>query len=121
MKYRKFKITGFWTALFVASVLALTSCGGQERGDSASAAMFNYPHSLAVDKNGNLYVVDNTPVIRKITSNGMVSTVVGQAGQIGIALGVLPGSVSFILGIAVDSNGVLYATSAGAILKIKLP
>lgn len=44
----------------------------------ASSALFYVPSSVAVDLNGNVYVVDDEKmIIRKITPDGIVSTIVG--------------------------------------------
>ena len=51
-------------------------------------ARFNYPVSLAVDDSGNIYVADlYNATIRKVTSNGIVSTLAGRAGLQGSADG----------------------------------
>ncbi len=44
-----------------------------------SAAQFNFPRGIAVDSRGNVYVADsNNHQIRKITSNGLVTTLAGS-------------------------------------------
>lgn len=44
-------------------------------------AQFNLPRGMAVDGDGNLYIADRfNYIIRKITPDGYVSTVAGQAG-----------------------------------------
>lgn len=92
------------------------------------AASFDSLAGVAVDKAGNVYVTDtswsnsgDSGVIRKITPSGEVTTVAGQRGSMGIALGSLPGSLSDIRGIAVDAQGVLYVATRAAVLKIQLP
>jgi hypothetical protein len=77
--------------------------------------------SLAVDKNGNVYVSDPAnSVIRKITPAGQVSTLVGQVGRKGFAAGDLPGVINRPGGIAIRDS-VLYASIANAVIQIKLP
>jgi sugar lactone lactonase YvrE len=86
-----------------------------------AAARFGAPRGLALDAAGNIYVADwLSHTIRKVTPAGMVSTVAGVAGVNGIALGALPGSLSYPDGLAIDANGVLYVSSGEAILKIQL-
>jgi len=56
-----------------------TLAGNDTRGfrDGASA-QFNQPHGVAVDSDGNVYVADaGNDRIRKITANGVVSTLAG--------------------------------------------
>src|SRR6266540_4359809 len=54
-----------------------------------SAAQFYSPMGVAVDASGNVYVADtNNYTIRKITSDGVVSTLAGTAGVTGSADGV---------------------------------
>lgn len=49
-----------------------------------SYAMFNQPRQLILDEDDNLYIADTeNHVIRKITPQGQVSTVIGQAGVAG--------------------------------------
>ena len=74
-----------------------------------SATRFNYPHGVAVDSGGNVYVADkNNNRIRKITSTGAVSTLAGSATS-----GSLDGTGSAAqfnqpFGVAVDSSGNVY-------------
>ncbi|MEO1435361.1 MAG: gliding motility-associated C-terminal domain-containing protein [Bacteroidota bacterium] len=50
----------------------------------ASQALFNNPHGLAIDQQGNVYTADRySHTIRKITPNGIVSTIAGVKDQIG--------------------------------------
>lgn len=52
-----------------------------------SVAKLNYPWKVDVDKNGNIFVVDNrNHAIRKIDTNGLVSTIAGT-GAAGFADG----------------------------------
>ncbi|MEO6924108.1 MAG: hypothetical protein ABI142_09800, partial [Bryocella sp.] len=77
---------------------------------TGSAARFFRPYGLAVDAVGSVYVADTyNSTIRKITSDGVVTTLAGTAGSIGSTDGTgsaarfdLPG------GVALDSNGNVY-------------
>lgn len=80
-----------------------------------AAARFHYPGSLAVDGNGNLYVVDNGNfTIRKITPAGEVTTLAGMAGKVGSVDGTGAAARFDHLGnITVDSSGNLYVVDNG--------
>lgn len=73
-----------------------------------AAARFSYLKGIAVDAAGNAYVVDNS-AIRKITPEGMVTTVAGASGVLGDADG--PGTNARFMrpwGIVADASGNLY-------------
>src|SRR5438093_873600 len=77
---------------------------------TGSAARFNNPYSVAVDSAGNVYVADfGNYTVRKITPDGVVTTLAGTAGQYGSADGT--GSAARFFqpsGVAVDSGGNIY-------------
>ena len=76
----------------------------------AATARFSSPVDVAVDRSGNLYVADTeNHTIRKITPDGMVTTLAGTAGLSGWYDGV--GSAARFYwpqGIAVDTYGNVY-------------
>jgi sugar lactone lactonase YvrE len=85
--------------------------GGAEgfRDGAGAQAAFNTPSGLALDRQGNLYVADTANhAIRKITTNGTVSTLAGS-GIAGSADG--KGALAQFngpVGVAVDAEGVVY-------------
>ncbi len=52
-----------------------------------SGARFSYINALTVDSSGNLFVTENTHVIRKVTPGGVVTTFAGVAGSAGYVNG----------------------------------
>jgi secreted PhoX family phosphatase len=77
-------------------------------------AQFNGPVGLALDARGNLFVSDaNNDTIRQITTNGIVTTFAGLAGQDGSANGTV-NSARFRspAGLAFDQQGNLYVADS---------
>lgn len=96
----------------VVSTFAGNGTPGFVDGTGADAR-FSRPSSLAVDRNGTVYVADTgNNAIRKITSTGVVTTLAG-----GSSAGATDGSVggatfNFPLGVAVDGVGNVYVADA---------
>ncbi|MEO6977685.1 MAG: FG-GAP-like repeat-containing protein, partial [Mucilaginibacter sp.] len=104
--------TGY-VSTFVGSGLAKTQDG------QYTTASFNVPVGLVIDKQGNLYVTEQTGrVIRKVTPNGVVTTFAGN-GSYGYADGTGTAAVfGFLNGISIDASGNLLVTDQGYIRKI---
>lgn len=78
---------------------------GDSRGD---AARFASPQGLAVDDGGFVYVADSgNHVVRRVTPQGQVSTVLGQPGRAGIVLGDAPGGLDTPTAVALSPNGLI--------------
>jgi sugar lactone lactonase YvrE len=95
-------------------VLAGSGTPGTKNG-IGTAAQFNHPTGIALDKFGNLYVADEyNCVIRKIDPNGVVSVVAGDITQLGGFRDGPAASAKFFYpsGIAVDDNINIYVTDA---------
>jgi sugar lactone lactonase YvrE len=98
----------------------VTTLAGQP-GSSGSAdgtgtnAQFNGPFGVAVDSVGNLYVADDdNNTIRKVTPDGVVTTLAGLAGSSGSADGTgTNAQFNFPDGVAVDSAGNVYVADWG--------
>lgn len=98
------------------AVMALVAGKAGQTGSSdgrADLARFNEPRSIAVDGRGILYVVDglSSGTIRKISTDGLVTTLAGRAGDLGSADGEgAAASFLFPSAIAVDAAGNAYVT-----------
>ncbi|MEY2661380.1 MAG: hypothetical protein RLZZ123_2552 [Pseudomonadota bacterium] len=77
---------------------------------SGATATFSYAYGVAVDTSGHVYVADYfNHMIRKITSEGVVSTLAGSGGIAGSANGAgTVASFRFPTSVAVDTSGYVY-------------
>jgi hypothetical protein len=98
----------------VTTLAGLAGTSGSADG-TGSAARFNWPYGVAVDSAADLFVADcYNHTIRKVTPDGVVTTLAGLAGSPGSADGT--GSAArFTLpqGVAVDSAGNVYVADSG--------
>ena len=92
----------------ITTVAGILGSSGLFDGGKTSAK-FNQPYQLAADSSGNIYVADRgNHAIRKITSIGSVSTIVGN-GTAGSTDGLLANArLSSPSGVAWGSNGAIY-------------
>ena len=77
-----------WKITSAGVVSTLAGSGDADFADgTGTAAQFNYPHGVAVDSSGNIYVADESNHrIREITPTGVVSTFAGS-GTVAFANG----------------------------------
>jgi uncharacterized protein (TIGR03437 family) len=100
----------------ISTVAGNGTAGYTGDGGLATGAQLNFPGAVAVDSNGNLYIADTgNNVIRKIGTNGKISTVAGNttsnySGDRGPATSA---ALSGPTDVAVDSSGGLYIADAG--------
>jgi len=87
---------------------------GSANGQGINAT-FSSPAGVAVDNSGNVYVADsNNDLIRKIATDGTVSTLAGKAGTSGSSNGFgVSASFNLPTGLAVDNSGNVYVADAG--------
>jgi uncharacterized protein (TIGR03437 family) len=85
-------------------------------GGQAKSAQFNKPVGIAVDAAGNIYLTDtNNSRIRKITTDGVITTIAGSrfTGYSGDGGSATSAALSFPRSIAIASNGTIYVADTG--------
>jgi sugar lactone lactonase YvrE len=109
----------------VVTTLAGSADSSGSADGTGAAARFNGPQGVAVDGSGNVFVADTgNNAIRKISTSGVVTTIVGVAAprSAGNFPGPLPASIVSPLGVAIDpSTGKLYMTLHDAVMVAVLP
>ena len=95
-----------------------TIAGGGLGGDGepATSAQLSFTRALALDGGGNIYVAESySPRIRKISSNGIITTVAGNgtAGSSGDGGPATEAQLTFPNALALDSSGNLYIADEG--------
>ena len=96
----------------VTTLAGLAGAIGHVDG-TGSAARFAFPFGVAVDGAGTLYVSDGSDTIRRVTSDGMVTTIAGSPYQYGSADGI--GSAARFhgpRGMAIDGAGNVYVADS---------
>jgi sugar lactone lactonase YvrE len=106
-----------------SSVILAGTAGSKGSTDgTGGAALFDAPQALAIDNSGNLFVADTgNSTIRKITPDGVVSTLAGTAGTTGSADGT--GSAARFdtpVSLAIDGAGNIYVADQGTRLLRKV-
>jgi sugar lactone lactonase YvrE len=90
--------------------------GGTEgsKDSTGTAAQFKWPHGLSIDTDANVFVADRgNHVVRKITRDGVVSTLAGSSGQFGDGDGT--GSAArfrYPIATAADPSGNVYVADS---------
>jgi sugar lactone lactonase YvrE len=103
----------------VTTIAGTAGTAGSADGIGA-AARFNHPAGLAVDDSGSVYVADQgNHTVRKITRDGIVSTVVGTAGRATFAPGLLPGAIPSPSAVAIDGTNLYIALPGGGVAIVR--
>jgi uncharacterized protein (TIGR03437 family) len=95
----------------ITTVAGTGSAGFSGDSGPATGAQLYNPCGVAVDGSGNLYIVDGSNQrIRKVSSNGIITTVAGtgSAGFSGDGGPATGAKLSFPSGVAVDGSGNIY-------------
>jgi sugar lactone lactonase YvrE len=101
----------------VTTLAGMAGMQGSIDGTGA-AARFYAPSGVAVDSAGNVYVADTANhIIRKITPAGVVTTIVGRAGERGFVPGALPGRLNYPMSVTLFGT-TLYTTTNNAIVQV---
>ncbi|WP_125532024.1 NHL repeat-containing protein [Streptomyces sp. WAC 06725] len=105
-RVRKVDSKGIITTVAGNGIAGYVSDGGP-----ATATQLNGPHSVAVDRDGNVYIADyHNHRVRKVDSKGIITTVAGT-GQAGYVSDGGPAAATKLYhptGVAVDAAGNLY-------------
>jgi uncharacterized protein (TIGR03437 family) len=98
------------TAGIISTVAGSGAFGFSGDGGPATSAELSGPYDIAVDSGGNLYIADhNNHRVRKVDTNGIITSIAGGGSGAGIGDGGAPTSaVVNPAGIAVDSSGNYY-------------
>jgi sugar lactone lactonase YvrE len=102
------------SAGLVTTFAGIVGTPGATNG-TGTAASFNYPTGIGVDSAGNVYVADYyNCLIRKITANGVVTTLAGLAGVAGATNATGTAALFYFpTGLAVDGSGNVYVGDWG--------
>jgi len=110
-RIRKVDVQGVITTVAGNGIAGYSGDGG-----AATNAELNIPEGLAVDDSGNLFIADlSNQRIRKVTANGIISTVAGTGiqGYSGDGGAATNARLSLPRGVAVDGDGNVFIADSG--------
>ncbi len=119
--YKNYRIRKVNTSGIISTVAGNgSSCCMTSSGDGglATAANLGNPIGIAVDRSGNLFISQNTTnnSIRKVNTNGIISTIVGTTSSMGYNTDHITATSAWLnspAGLVVDSIGNLYFCDKG--------
>lgn len=95
----------------ICTIAGIESWGYTGDGGPATSAQLSYPRSVVVDSHGNVFIAEaSNSVIRKIDTNGIISTVAGTgtSGYGGDGGAATEAKLDYPYGVAVDGSGNVY-------------
>ena len=94
-------------AVATGAVTTLAGTAGQlgSADGMGGDARFNYPHGIASDGAGNLYVAGGNTIRKVAIATATVSTPIGSPDRVGVSLGALPASLNNCYGLVVLPTG----------------
>ena len=93
----------------ISTVAGIGTPGFSGDNDLAVHAAINSPSAVAVDQNGNVYVVDTgNQRVRKIATNGVITTIAGGGTADGDGGPATSAQLGAPIGVAVDRSGNVY-------------
>jgi RHS repeat-associated protein len=98
----------------ITTVVGTGASGYSGDGGPAIEAELAYPKYIAIDLNGSLYITDDYPRIRRVTPDGIITTVVGTGvhGYSGDGGPAIKADLTSIYDIAIDPGGHLYISDS---------
>ncbi len=100
---------------FISTVAGTGVRGYSGNGAAATSATLFQPQGVTLDSSGNIFIADTgNNVIREVTSNGNIGTVIGDnvAGYLGDGGSATSAELNGPTGMAVDSSGNVYVADA---------
>jgi trimeric autotransporter adhesin len=95
----------------ITTVAGTGKSGFSGDGGAATSAMLNQPNDMVADSAGNLYISDTGNArIRKVTPNGIITTVAGDGGfgVTGDGSVATSAEIGEVQGLAIDASGAIY-------------
>jgi uncharacterized protein (TIGR03437 family) len=96
----------------ITTVAGNGQSGSSGDGGPATSATLGDVLGLAVDAAGNLYLVDDNGLLRKVDTSGIITTVAGRGTSSDDGVPAATASLGYPSGVAIDSGGNIYIADA---------
>ena len=103
----------------LVTVAGVKGQAGTADGAGGQARFRTSVGPMVADAAGNVYIAEKE-AIRRVTPEGVVTTVAGQVGKVGLRTGPLPGSLGNISHMVIAPDGALHVVADNALVKVKL-